>query len=79
MNSEIIKDMDRLASSVEEAKRNVASLQGQESQLLQDLNSLGLKSLADAEKEITKLINQQNNIDTEIESKYQELKANYIW
>lgn len=79
MNDSIKKELDRIEPQIESAKKNISLYEGQNIQLLKQLNELGYKTISEAEKALPFMEKELDKLDMEIEKGYNELKEKYGW
>lgn len=80
MDEKILKELSKLSTQIEAAKKEESILEGRikeiESRLLKDY---GFKTIDEAYKWVEKESKEIEDLEKEIEGKYQELKENYAW
>lgn len=78
--SDILKELEELGEDIETAKREKAKEEGRLDEMKRSLKSeFKVDSLTDAEEELTRMENDLNDLDQEIQEDYSKLKANYDW
>lgn len=77
---EIQSELGRLKKGIDEAKTNIAKLEGREQELLNQLKSEhGLNSIEAAEKEVEKMKKQIEKKWEEIQRQFAKLQEEYQW
>jgi len=79
MKADILSDLDRLATAIEQSKTNRAKLEGAKEEQLKRLKELGINSIAQAKKELATGSQQKLKLDQEIDVAYDQLKKEYEW
>jgi predicted nucleic acid-binding Zn-ribbon protein len=76
----ISKEIDRLASILETAKKNKATLEGRLEESMDRLKKeFGFDSLEDAQSALSELEEQIENMSVDINQKFQKLQEKYEW
>ena len=76
----IIRDLDQLDDQVEKAKNEFSSNDGQIKQLYNSVeNEFGIKTLEEIDSLIEEKGKKKEQIDSQIETEYAELKENFEW
>jgi flagellar capping protein FliD len=77
---EIQGELGRLKAGIDEAKTNIAKLEGREQELLSQLKSeYGLNSIEAAEKEVEKMKKQIEKKEEEIRKQFTILQEDFQW
>lgn len=77
---QIVKSLERLDTSINNAEKEFSSLSGQLKMLEERLEKeYGVKTLAEAEKLVSKLEKGIIESEAEIQQAFTELKENYDW
>ena len=77
---EIIKSLSSLDKQIEEAKRNVAVLEGRQEELLKHLKTeFGFNSIGEAEDCLMVLKEELSTEEESIKNKFISLKERYVW
>jgi hypothetical protein len=77
---EILKDLEKLGSSLEEAKSNLSREEGRLEEMYKSLKSeFEVENLKEAKLEVNSLTSELEEIENEIQKDYSELKSNYDW
>jgi uncharacterized membrane-anchored protein YhcB (DUF1043 family) len=77
---DIQKDLKQLKDNIDNAKNNLAKLQGREMELLKQLKKdYQINSIEDAQKEFTRLDKDYLKRVDAIEKDYKKLKEDYDW
>lgn len=76
----IVEDLNKLAKSIEAAKKQKASLEGRQEELLNQLKGkFNINSIEEAEELLAVYEEQTKGLEKEITTKFNELKKNYNW
>jgi SOS-response transcriptional repressor LexA len=76
----IIKELQSLKKGIDEAKTNIAKLDGREQETLTQLkNNYNLSSVEEIEKEIAKLAKEETSLIKIIEEDYKSLREIAEW
>jgi chromosome segregation ATPase len=77
---DIQSDLSRLKKGIDEAKNNVAKLEGREQELLSQLKTdFKLDSIEAATKEVAKMKISIDKKEKEIQEQYDKLKEEFDW
>ena len=77
---DIQKDLEQLKDNIDNAKNNLAKLEGREIELLKQLKKdYQINSIEDAKKEFTRLDKDYLKRVDAIEKDYKKLKEDYDW
>jgi len=77
---DILKDLEKLGSSLEEAKSNLSREEGRLEEMYKSLKEeFDVKDYNEAKIKIVTLTSELEEIENEIQKDYSELKANYDW
>jgi len=78
--SNIAQDLTRLMEKIEVAKKQKASLEGQQIEILRQLKiKYGVNSFEEAQELLKEKESSVNDLEKEIKNKFDELKSNYNW
>jgi len=78
--SNIAQDLTRLMEKIEVAKKQKASLEGQQIEILRQLKiKYGVNSFEEAQELLKEKESSVNDLEKEIKDKFDELKSNYNW
>ena len=73
-------DLKNLKDNIDNAKTNLAKLEGRETELLKQLKKdFGVNTIEEAEKKITQLEKEYKKKKESIEKDYKTLKEQYDW
>jgi hypothetical protein len=76
----IIESLGRLDSQIKAAKRNIDVLEGNKEMLMKRLkDEFGLKSVAEANREITSLEKELASLSKSIQEDFETLQSEYAW
>jgi uncharacterized membrane-anchored protein len=77
---DIQADLTTLKDNIDNAKNNLAKLEGREIELIKQLEKdFGIKTVAEAEKEVVKLEKESKKRKEIITTEYNKLKEQYDW
>jgi flagellar biosynthesis chaperone FliJ len=77
---DIQEDLKNLKDNIDNAKTNLAKLEGRESELLKQLKKdFGVNTVEEAEKKIAQLEKEYKKKKESIEKDYKTLKEQYDW
>ena len=80
MIKDIQTELGRLKTGIDDAKTNLAKLQGREQELLRQLKAdHGLTTTEEAKSEVRTLKDRVAKSNVEIEKLYEELRREYEW
>ena len=75
----IMGDLERLAVQINESKRQKAELEGRLDEQKDQLSKLGFSTVEAAEAELLELRTKIDNMKSELEKGYEELKRDFEW
>jgi uncharacterized membrane-anchored protein YhcB (DUF1043 family) len=79
-NDNIQNELTRLKEIIDNAKNNLATLNGRKIELLKQLKKeFGISSLEEAKEKIKKLQSESKELENKIEQDYKTLKEEYDW
>lgn len=75
----IIANLEKLQSQINESKMKKAQLEGRKEEQLKRLGELGIKTIKEAKSKLNEMQNELDKLNKSIEEKYHKLEELYEW
>jgi flagellar biosynthesis chaperone FliJ len=75
----VIEEITLLEKQIDKARKNLFTLQGQRTEILNRLKELGIETVEEAKVELENLSGEIDSLETKINTQLAELKEQFQW